>query len=171
MSTWPIIALPDDAVTEVSAYINDCWQHAYAGILDPVFLANLTTEDRAERIRRKLDDGAEILVIRDDTAQLAGITLFGPSHLPGYATAGLVGMLYVRPDLIHTGLGHRLLQAAEAALATRGYTQFVLDVFSANTTAIEFYRRHGYEKTGEKQDLIEGNVYRLDIMAKPTHTP
>ena len=76
-------------------------------------------------------------------------------------------MLYVRAQSIGTGIGHRLLAAAEEALCEQGYTTVGLDVYSANLRAARFYEAHGYVTIGNKVDLIEGVEYPLDIMAKP----
>jgi len=161
------IARPDPVpVRELAEFVNDCWRHAYAGILDADFLANLTTDSRAEIIGRKLAFGQQILVAYDHH-ELVAMSMYGPSHLAGWEQAGLVGMIYVQPDHIGTGLGHQLLTRSEANLDLMGYTTYVLDVFAANTHAIEFYKRHGYVRVSNKTfDASEGKIYPLDIMAK-----
>ena len=160
-----IETLTSGRLNELSAFINDCWRHAYVNILDAGFLAGLTTEGRLFYLEGKLRRGltAELAIDNDG---IAGVVMHGPSHFPEYPKAGEINMLYVRPDLIGHGLGHRLLALAESILSEAGYTQIALDVFSANAHAIGFYERHGYAKSGGKTDDIEGKVYALDIMVK-----
>jgi len=164
---WPIVGLAEDGVPELAAYLNDCWRETYPGVLDAGFLAGLTTEGRTDIVRRKLASGACAWIVRDPAGALAGMAMVGPSHLPGWRDAGLVGMLYVRSSLAGQGLGSRLLAVGEAELRARGYATYVLDVFTANTRAVGFYVRRGYVKVGTKVDVIEGREYGLDIMAKP----
>ena len=176
------IVAPDPVpVSELATFVNDCWRHAYADILPADFLAGMTTYARVAILERALDAGSRVLVARDDDAPagaaragtelsgtgMAGMALYGPSYLDGWEEAGLLGALYVRPDLIGTGLGHRLLTSAETGLAAMGYTTYVLDVFSANLGAIDFYASHGYERAGGQTfDVVRGRVYPLDIMTK-----
>jgi len=162
------ITRPDPVpIREVAAFVNDCWRHTYAGILDPDFLANLTTDARAGVMGRQLGSGSEILVAYDGD-ELVAMSMYGPSHITGWEQAGLLEMLYVRPDRIGTGLGHQLLTRSEANLDAMGYTTYVLDVVAANTHAIEFYTRHGYARVGDQTlAVIRGTTHPLDVMVKP----
>jgi len=154
-----------DQLSGMASFINDCWRAAYRGILDQDFLDKLTTKRRVELMSAKSRHGMTIELACDDQ-EIAGLVMYGPSHFPDLPTAGEISMLYVRPDLIGQGLGHRLLVLAEGILADQGYTKIALDVFSANTRAIQFYVSHGYSKVADKPDDIDGRVYALDIMAK-----
>jgi len=61
-----------------------------------------------------------------------------------------IGMLAVAPKLQTAGLGKAMLQEAEFyAETTLGAQQFVLVVIKARTELVQFYRRRGYEETGE----------------------
>ena len=149
-----------------------CWHRAYSGILDQSFLDSVTVETRLQRIQRKLNEGAQGL-IRYEGSALTALALYGPTNLepeaPTLAGAGEVTMLYVHPDVIGTGLGHKLLIATQDALISQGYSTLCLDVFSANTRAIRFYESHGYTRVcgfGLKIDHIPGHEYPLDIMMK-----
>ena len=161
-----LTALDEADLTTVAAFLNDCWRAAYADILDADFLAGLTTADRVARLRRHRARGS-IGLVAWDQGVVVGVVMAGPSHLPECPQAGEIDLLYVHPQLIGTGLGHRLLIAGEANLRERGYTTVCLDAFSANTRAIGFYTAHGYSKVGTAPDHLAANVYPLDIMAKP----
>lgn len=64
--------------------------------------------------------------------------------------AGYFGMLSVRPTLQGGGLGRRLVEAAHATLAARfGARRVRISVFPQRKTLIAWYRRLGYEPTGE----------------------
>lgn len=58
---------------------------------------------------------------------------------------GIVHNLYVRPAHRDRGIGRRLLERAETALAERGVEVVTLDAMAANDDARRFYERAAYE--------------------------
>jgi ribosomal protein S18 acetylase RimI-like enzyme len=58
---------------------------------------------------------------------------------------GIVHNLYVKPVYRDAGVGSRLLDRAEAALADRGVDVVTLDAMAANEAARRFYERAAYE--------------------------
>ncbi|MBV8681599.1 MAG: GNAT family N-acetyltransferase [Caulobacteraceae bacterium] len=65
--------------------------------------------------------------------------------------AWYLGMLTVRPDLQAQGAGRRLLEAAEAYAAGQGARRIRMTVVSLRESLIAWYRRRGYEPTGETE--------------------
>jgi ribosomal protein S18 acetylase RimI-like enzyme len=61
------------------------------------------------------------------------------------ATRGLVHDLYVAPDWRDTGVGSRLLTAAEGALVDDGAEVVAVEALAENEAARRLYERHGYE--------------------------
>lgn len=57
---------------------------------------------------------------------------------------GIVHNLYVRPEYRDAGIGSRLLERAEAALAERGCEVVTLDAMAENDAARRFYERAAY---------------------------
>ena len=153
-------------VTATAEFLNVCWRAAYEGILDSGFLSRMTTKTRADILQHRLSGKMRGLLALDSDETLLGLVLFGPTHLYILKDAGEISAIYVAPDQIGTGLGHRLLLLAEAELRLDGHPNVELDVFRANARAIRFYRAHGYTKVGTKTDHIEDHTYELDIMAK-----
>lgn len=156
----------DDDLTPVAEFLNMCWRVTYKGILDDGFLAGLTTENRVAILRDKMARGVRGCMVFGPDEALLAVLMYGPTHLHATANAGEISMIYVRPGHTGTGLGHRLMRVAEAALMEDGYSNVELDAFVANEGALRFYRDNGYVKVGAKQDHIEGHTYDLDIMAK-----
>lgn len=63
---------------------------------------------------------------------------------------GYFGMLSVEPTLQSSGLGRRMVSAAEAALTDRfGARQVRIQVFPQRDTLIAWYNRLGYSDTGQ----------------------
>jgi GNAT superfamily N-acetyltransferase len=66
-----------------------------------------------------------------------------------------INLVWVDEPLRGTGLGHRLLEAIEAAGRARGCTHAHLDTFSYQ--ARPFYEKHGYELFATLDDYPEGH--------------
>jgi ribosomal protein S18 acetylase RimI-like enzyme len=58
---------------------------------------------------------------------------------------GIVHNLYVRPAYRDAGIGSRLLERAESALAERGVEVVTLDAMATNEAARRFYERADYD--------------------------
>jgi GNAT superfamily N-acetyltransferase len=86
----------------------------------------------------------------DDRTLEAGLT--------GWTWGGCcyIDLMWVRADLRGTGLGARLLEAAEAEARARGCGQVL--VFSHTFQAPDFYRRHGYVEYARTEDSPRGHA-------------
>ncbi|GEO08926.1 GNAT family N-acetyltransferase [Segetibacter aerophilus] len=62
-----------------------------------------------------------------------------------------LGMLTVLPELQAKGIGKLLLRASEERARQKGCKSIVMTVITSRTELIEWYKRHGYKETGEKQ--------------------
>ena len=153
---------------QAAAFLDECWRWAYKDILDADFLAGLSSKERYKRQLASLRKGEKPLLLFDDRGELLGFCRFGKSRTEGYPEDGEITAIYVREDAVGKGYGHALLTRAEEELRTRGHQNLVLDVLSQNARAIEFYRAHGYAKTGDRVFNCGGREYPLDIMRKPT---
>lgn len=64
---------------------------------------------------------------------------------------GYLGMITVRPDLQGSGLGKALIAEAERLGRERGWASLEMTVIAQRDELLEFYRRRGYEPTGERE--------------------
>jgi ribosomal protein S18 acetylase RimI-like enzyme len=62
-----------------------------------------------------------------------------------------LGMLTVSPQLQAKGLGKKLLQASEEKAKEKGCNSIVMTVITTRKELIDWYKRHGYKETGERQ--------------------
>jgi GNAT superfamily N-acetyltransferase len=143
------------AVEDIEAFIvmkNDAWRWAYAGILPDEHLAGLSVDAQADGWREAFaerDDPGVLLAFDDD--RVVGVVSFGPArdeHAP--ERTGEIGMLYVTPDHIDTGLGRRLLAEAVGNLGRAGFARATLWVLEANARGRGFYEHMGWRHDGSR---------------------
>jgi len=78
---------------------------------------------------------------------------------------GHFGMLSVAPEAQGSGLGRVLIEAAETYCAERGCTSMDLEVASPREELPPFYRKFGYEVSGQ----VEWHADHLDELKFPAH--
>ena len=61
-----------------------------------------------------------------------------------------LGMLTVSPTCQNTGLGKQLLRFSEQYAKDKGHSSIVMQVISIRAELINWYGRHGYEKTAKR---------------------
>jgi GNAT superfamily N-acetyltransferase len=94
-----------------------------------------------EGVRANMEKGKFLFV--EDAAGVAGCIF---CELRG--ERGYVGLLSVDPPRQGTGLGRKLMAAAENYFRAAGSRAIDLGIVSARTPLLEFYRHLGYEQTG-----------------------
>lgn len=105
---------------------------------------------------------AVFAVARDETGAAVGCGAFRPMN---EAAAEIKRMYAAKPSL---GIGTALLSFLEAKAQKMGYTALRLETRSANTDAVSFYERHGYDKISNygKYETLPGAVCFEKQLAK-----
>jgi ribosomal protein S18 acetylase RimI-like enzyme len=62
-----------------------------------------------------------------------------------------LGMLSVKPNTQGQGIGKKLMAAAEDHARNAGVNRVFMTVISVRTELIDWYKRHGYQLTGERK--------------------
>ena len=71
-----------------------------------------------------------------------------------------LGMLTVSPELQNSGIGKKLLHEAEIWAKSKNLATIVMTVISVRAELIAWYKRHGYQETGEKSPFPESNLHQ-----------
>ena len=77
-----------------------------------------------------------------------------------------LGMLTVSPMLQNGGIGKKLLQQAEVHAQALGLPKIVMTVISMRTELIDWYKRHGYIDTGNREPFPVSDIH-ISIVEQP----
>ena len=99
--------------------------------------------------------GGVLLVHRDDTGTVIGTVWLEPQ---ADRATWYLGLLCVEPALQQQHLGARILQAAERYAAARGATRIRMTVLEVRTTLLDWYKRRGYQDSGEREPYPTDNA-------------
>lgn len=78
-------------------------------------------------------------------------TIIGTVLLTNKTTELYLGMLTISPELQNTGLGKKLLQAAEDFALALNLPKITMTVISIREELIAWYQRNGYSDTGKRE--------------------
>jgi ribosomal protein S18 acetylase RimI-like enzyme len=136
------------------------WRESYRGIVPDSMLDDLSVGRRAEAWRGILRDPTTasdtvVFLVEEDRKAVAfaacGIQRTEQLKANGYD--GEISAIYVLKRSQHTGIGRRLMAAAAANLASRGYRGVALWVLAENLTARRFYEACGGRVVATQEDV------------------
>ncbi len=125
---------------------------AWRGLLDEGYLDRLDVEEEGRHLWTSLAPqhaGWRILVC-EEQGRVVGFVSVDPS---GRSKVGHIGALFVAPDLFGSGVGTRLLEAAEDLLRDAGFTEAILWTLEEDHRLIRFYERRGWKLDGARQTI------------------
>lgn len=106
----------------------------------------------------RIDESAlRDLIEKKDTTILLykeSAEVLGCVELRLYPDKLYLGMLSVKPDTQGQGIGKKLLAEAEVYAMQKGIPKIEMTVISIRTELIEWYKRHGYQLTGESKPFV-----------------
>ena len=137
------------------------WKETYLQLLPMSYI------DQANNLSKKISMWEQILcqpevdvwVAQDDCDRIIGFIGY-------YAQDSLyeITTLYILPTYQYQGIGSALMEASlQEITATNAEARFHLWVLNTNIKAINFYKKHGFEKSTERHEEIYENAKIIDI--------
>ncbi len=147
IETTAIIEPVTESNIHKAAYIHaESWKESHKAFVSPQALEKRTVERQTEYLRQLIKDGKKVYMLTDDIP--VGVVSIKDS---------LIENLYVLPERFRKGYGSKLLNfAIEKCTDTP-----VLTVLS-NNSAVEMYRKFGFEETGVITPLNE-NLWEIEM--------
>lgn len=157
-----------DAAGIANVYV-DAWRSSYAAILPHRVLLGMSYERQAREWSWVIRNRAEVqpvIVAAEAEHGVVGFASFGRARSGDWpagrgfagerdAKVGEIYTLYVRPEFQDGGIGRRLLTAAFAAMAGKGFGCGFLWVLRDNPSRY-FYERVGGKMIAERQEHLWG---------------
>ncbi|MDZ4762116.1 MAG: GNAT family N-acetyltransferase [Alphaproteobacteria bacterium] len=141
------------------------WKEAYRGLVDGVYLDNLTEKRLTPRWRTHLDRRAENLddqiFVATAGQQVAGFLMVGATREPFAPWEAEISMVYVLKDHRGAGVGRTLMKAAADHCIRRAMFSCGLWVLRDNGAARDFYEALNGEHAGRKVDSVGGQILPL----------
>ena len=171
---WKVMKIERAVLEDVPAIARAqvrSWQAAYECIV-PVpsltarspadHLPTLSVEKREALWRELLARGAPELLVAKDHEYIVGFVAFGRCRdEDAIASRAEIWSMYVIPSHWSQGVGTQLWNQARERLSELGYRTVSLWLLAANTRAIQFYDRMGFdldEDTAAKEVVIGGQA-------------
>jgi ribosomal protein S18 acetylase RimI-like enzyme len=148
----------DDAA-EIAALINSCYRgdSSRQGWTTEADLLDGTRTNEAEIESLITTSGSIILTCTDGNEIIGSVYLQKQQPSSCY-----LGMLVVKPQLQGSGLGRRLMAAAEDHVRKKwGAKQMTMSVITVRNELIEYYQRRGYRRTGLIKPFIIDDVHGI----------
>ena len=134
-----------DELGRVSAQIAESFKAAYAGMMTQSYLDSLPPDHWVPILQKGLAKGNTCIIAEED-GRVLGTVVYGKSESePGGADWHAI---YLSPQRIGQGLGHRLYAYMEETMRSQGFRRCTLEALTANHRAVKFYEDHGYALTG-----------------------
>ncbi|GAB4091599.1 GNAT family N-acetyltransferase [Flaviaesturariibacter terrae] len=100
----------------------------------------------ADELQHKLEEPGAVLLKYVENGSIQGCV-----YLEKKGSELYLGMLSVSPDRQGSGIGKKLLQAAEGQAVRAGCGAIVMTVISVRSELLDWYHRHGYRETGAEE--------------------
>jgi ribosomal protein S18 acetylase RimI-like enzyme len=157
------------AVTDANAIAKvhvDSWQVAYANILDPQWLAEMSVANRTERWVRILNATESDTHVARIGEKIVGFVSLGKCRDAGAeSTCGEVWAMYIAPENWRTGIGQQLMAYSIECLTNQGFDSVLLWVLCDNTRGVHFYESCGFNRIADSEKLIEAGGRQVKEVA------
>jgi GNAT superfamily N-acetyltransferase len=140
-------------------------QFAYRAFLPADYLDSLSEANYEAFWRHRFETTADLKVwLATEGDDVIGLCATSRSDEPDATPdTAEVGFLYVTPEYIGKGIGHRLFEHALHSLRECGYYESTLWVIAENHLARRFYERNGWATDGAEMHQDRGGMSVLQV--------
>lgn len=139
----------------------DSWRTTYQGIVSDTYLSGLSVEARQKMWEHSIGHLTAdkcIYVAVQDTGEITGFAMGGPSRSEQFPERAELYALYLLSAVQGQGLGSKLVSHVMEHSKLFGHTNLLVWVLKGNR-ALQFYRRTGAVIVGEKEIEIGGEPH------------
>ncbi|QSW89703.1 GNAT family N-acetyltransferase [Flavobacterium endoglycinae] len=111
--------------------------------------------DEQEMTEIFLDSKNTILKFTENDTIIGSVLLVEKGHQL------YLGMLTVSPELQNSGIGKKLLAAAENHAKSLELSSIIMTVISVREELVAWYKRHGYVDTGKREAFPESEIHTM----------
>lgn len=162
MLTIPLFSNPSIALANLqdltaiknllnSAYRGDSSRKGWTTEADIIAGDVRTDDNNLQEIMQQ--EGSVFLKYNDTENNIVGCV-----NLQQHGDKIYLGMFSVNPQLQGLGIGRHVLRAAEEYALTLNYYIIYMSVISLRSELIDWYKRNGYEETGERKPFVEDGL-------------
>jgi ribosomal protein S18 acetylase RimI-like enzyme len=132
----------DDATAIARVHVAS-WRSTYRSLLPSEFLDSLSEDAYADRWRRFISEGGNLVYVIEDAGQLVGFASGGRERAGEVGYKGELYAIYVLDDFQRRGYGQQLVRDVVAGLKEMGLDDMIIWVLRDNAPARQFYERLG----------------------------
>ena len=149
-------------MTEIRQYDDETDRAQVIELWRTVFGYEAAHNEPALSISKKLANGDALFFVAMDGLKVSGTAMAGYDGHRGWLYA-----VAINPRLQRSGLGHRLVQAAEDALAALGCMKINLQLLASNEATAAFYKSLGYtvEPRVSMGKVLHNNIPPTSLMS------
>jgi len=157
-------------ILRISNQIAVSYKSAYKGLMSDDYLLSLS-DDYWVPILQNAASAGNTCLVAENKDRIIGSVVFGKSTMESHVDDTELFAIYLLPDYIRCGVGHKLYTEAEKVMIMQKLPGCVLEVLSENTRAIDFYTSHGFKEIKAFTVEENGMVLRCKTMYKRLMRP
>ena len=141
------------------------WKSAYKGLIDDVFLNNMSSEKLISGWKEKILSQNENnrYYVYEENDRILGIIRFGiPDDKKDKRYNSEIQILYIEPIFKRQGIGTKLFKFAKEYFIKNEMRDLIIWCLKGNNQGINFYKKMGGEVIGERR-VVVNNIELQEI--------
>lgn len=160
---FQIVKMTSDMAEDFGYVIYTAWGETYRGLI-PDSILDGRSKEKWTKMAKARPENKFVAVCGE---RIVGILGYLPQarDFVTYKDSGEIVALYVLKEFHKCGIGRALIEKALEAIERPNVTLFV---FKGNDNAVEFYKKMGFEFTGNEvsQEVSGGKMTELEMILK-----